>query len=106
MVKNLKRLLFREFKETHYFSALATARCKKVLFRNIKDEIIPEVFISNLSQPYQKKYLRVSGIITEDHQNSLFKEDREIWYPRRNTCRKIGKVLHEKNNGKNAHFTI
>ena len=34
--------------------ALSTSRCRKYLFRNIKDEIILEVFKSNHLQTYEQ----------------------------------------------------
>ena len=41
--------------------ALSTSRCRKDLFKNIKDEIILEVFKSNHLQAYEKEYWRVGG---------------------------------------------
>ena len=40
---------------------LSTSRCRKDLFRNIKDEIILEVFKSNQLQAYEKEYWRLGG---------------------------------------------
>ena len=40
---------------------LPTSRCRKDLFRNIKDEIILEVFKSNHLQAYEEEYWRLSG---------------------------------------------
>ena len=47
-----------------------------VLFRNIKDKIILEVFKSNHLQAYEKEYWKVSGherIIKEGRQNCVTK---------------------------------
>ena len=41
--------------------ALSTSRCRKDLFRNIKDEIILEVFKSNHLQAYEEEYWRLGG---------------------------------------------
>ena len=54
----------------------------KNLFRNIKYEIILEVFKSNYLQAYGKECWRLSGyerIIRDDHKNCLF-DKREISY--------------------------
>ena len=45
--------------------ALSTSRCKEDLFRNIKDDIILEVFKSNHLQAYEKEYLRLSDRFTK-----------------------------------------
>ena len=45
--------------------ALSTSRCKEDLFRNIKDDIILEVFKSNHLQAYEKEYWRLSDRFTK-----------------------------------------
>ena len=45
--------------------ALSTSRCRKDLFRNIKGEIILEVFKSNHLQAYEKEYWRLGGRFTK-----------------------------------------
>ena len=45
--------------------ALSRSRCRKDLFRNIKDEIILEVFKSNHLQAYEKEYWRLGGRFTK-----------------------------------------
>ena len=40
---------------------LSTSRCRKDLFRNIKNEIILEVFKSNHLQAYEEEYWRLGG---------------------------------------------
>ena len=72
---------------------LSASRCTKKLFRNIKYEIILEVFKSNHLQAYGKEgkeYWRLSRykrIIREDHQNCLF-DKREISYDKPRDCKK------------------
>ena len=41
--------------------APSRSRCRKDLFRNIKDEIILEVFKSNHLQAYEEEYWRLAG---------------------------------------------
>ena len=40
---------------------LFTSRCRKDLLRNIKDEIILEVFKSNHLQAYEEEYWKLGG---------------------------------------------
>ena len=69
---------------------LSASRCRKNLFRNIKYEIILEIFKSNHQQAYGKEYWRLSGdkrIIREDRKNCLF-DKREISYNEPSACEK------------------
>ena len=45
--------------------ALSTSRCRKDLFRIIKDEIILEVYKSNHLQAYEEEHWRLGGRFTK-----------------------------------------
>ena len=77
---------------------LSASRCRKNLFRNIKYQVILEVFKSNHLQAYEKEYWRLSSykrIIRKDHQNFLFQKT-EISYHKSSLCKKDGKIFCNK----------
>ena len=87
--------IYREFHCMYPFTGAISIKMQEKLFRNIKDEIILEVFKSNHLQAYEKEYWRLSGykrIIREDHQNSLFNK-REIPYFKLSACKKKWETL-------------
>ena len=80
--------------ESIHSLALSTSRCSKY-FRNIKDEIILEVFRSKHLQAYEKEYWRLRGdkrLMREDHQNYFF-DKRELSYDKPSACRKRWEIF-------------
>ena len=64
-------------------------------FRNVKDEIILEVFKINHLKAYEQEYWRLCGyqrIISEDHQNCLL-DKREKCYDKSSICKKIWEIF-------------
>ena len=78
---------------------LSASRCRKKLFRNIKYEIILEVFKTNHLKVYEKEYWILScyeRIIREDHQNLSFPQKRNILQKTKCFQEEMGKFLVKK----------
>ena len=72
----------------HLLTGAISIKLQEKLFRNIKYEIILEVFRSIYLQEYEKEYWRLTGYkraIREDHQNCLFNKIK-IYYDKRSAC--------------------
>ena len=104
LVKYLHRVKLDASINWHYLHLVAG----KTLFRNIKDEIILEVFKINHQKAYEKKHWRLRGyekIIREEHQNCLFHKINILRQNKRDGEHFYKKIV-QKSNGKSRYSTI